>query len=87
MAAETARALAFQGKNVSVYAIVEGGENVCGDTPCAGAQVIVRTGGGDCILFIESEIVVEGREKFLIEQSIRFGRLVGFALSKVKNQS
>ena len=82
MSSEIVRALALQGKNASAYAIVDGGKNICGQENCTGAKIIVKTGGCNCIFFNESQVVVEGSEKFLMDQTVRVGRLIGFALSK-----
>jgi len=84
MSSEIVRAIALQGKNASVYALVEGGENVCGETNCSGASIIVKTGGCNCVFFNPTQIIVEGDEKFLATQSVRVGRLVGFSLYRKK---
>ena len=82
MSSEITRAVAQQSKNASAYAIIEGGQNICGQENCSGAQVVVRVGECDCIFFNEKQVIVEGSEKFLIDQTVRGGRLFGFALSK-----
>ncbi len=84
MSAEIARAIALQRKNVTVYAIVQGGQNICNGTDCKGAQVIVQIGPCNCVYFPDERIVIEGDEKFLIDQAVRVGRLIGFALYQKK---
>lgn len=82
MSSEIARGLALQNLNVTAYAIVEGGENICFGTDCKGASVVVRIGGCNCVSFDETRVIVEGDEKFLVDQSVRVGRLIGFAVFK-----
>ncbi|MEM4254775.1 MAG: hypothetical protein QXR53_00400 [Candidatus Norongarragalinales archaeon] len=82
MSSEIARSLALRRLNVSVYAVVEGGENVCFDTDCTGASVAVQIGECNCVRFDETRVIVEGDEKFLVDQSVRVGRLLGFAVLK-----
>ncbi|MFH1056395.1 MAG: hypothetical protein V1717_01195 [Candidatus Micrarchaeota archaeon] len=83
MSSEIARALALRGKNVTVYGIVEGGgENVCFETNCTGASIVVKSGTCDCVFFEGEKVFVEGSEKFLNEQSVRVGRLFGFSVFK-----
>lgn len=82
MTSEIARSLALQRKNVTTYAIVDGGENICGDTGCKGAAIVVQSGGCNCMRFDGNRIFVEGDNKFLVDQSVRVGRLFGFALYK-----
>ena len=82
MSSEIARGLALRNLNVTAYAIVEGGDNVCFGTDCTGASIIVQLGGCNCMRFDETRVIVEGDEPFLINQSVRVGRLVGFAIFK-----
>jgi len=82
MSAEITRGLALRGLNVSVYAIVQGGENVCPEGVCSGARIVVAVGGCNCIYFNDTQIVVEGDEKFLGDQAVRTGRLIGYAVYK-----
>lgn len=85
MSAEISRAMALQRKNVTVYAIVQNGENICNGTDCKGAQVIVQVGPCNCVYFPGQQVVVEGDEKFLLDQSVRVGRLIGYALYQKKS--
>ncbi len=82
MSSEIARGLSLRALNVTVYAIVEGGENVCFGTDCTGASIIVQVGACNCVYFDPTHIIVEGDEKFLSDQSVRAGRLMGFAVFK-----
>jgi hypothetical protein len=86
MSSEVARGIALQGKNVSVYAIVEGGENLCGTTNCTNSVVVVKTGSCNCMFFNEKQVVIEGDNNFLLQQSVRVGRLFGFALAKPQSR-
>ncbi|HIH20186.1 TPA: hypothetical protein HA244_02870 [Candidatus Micrarchaeota archaeon] len=84
MTSEVMRSLALQGKNATAYALVDGGENVCFGTECKGSRVVVRTGNCNCMMFNDLQVIIEGDEKFLTDQSVRTGRLIGFALSKTR---
>ncbi|HLC38200.1 MAG TPA: hypothetical protein VJI71_01985 [Candidatus Norongarragalinales archaeon] len=82
MSSEISRGIAMQGWNVSVYAVVEGGSNICGTANCTGSVILIQSGGCDCMRFTETQLVIEGGNDFLMQQSVRVGRLIGFALSQ-----